>query len=158
MSSQTDHSVLLIGFIVTYNHMYVCAYLKFEGASTSQVIGARNEWWVMMIMMGPKASWHFSYRWGKPPKKTLTQETCPDRDRTRARCVTGTHATTCPTAVDLQPHLNWFCPLWNLLWLTETLQFKSPKRFWEFLNDKLHNIDYYNDRYIAVFHLKILKI
>ena len=24
-----------------------------------------------------KASWHLSYRWGKPPKN-LTQETCPD--------------------------------------------------------------------------------
>ena len=35
------------------------------------------------------------------PRKNLTQETCPDRDRTRARCVTGAHATTCSTAVDV---------------------------------------------------------
>ena len=34
------------------------------------------------------------------PRKNLTQETCPDRDRTRARCVTSAHATTCSTAVD----------------------------------------------------------
>ena len=27
------------------------------------------------------------------PRKNLTQETCPDRDRPRARCVTGAHAT-----------------------------------------------------------------
>ena len=33
----------------------------------------------------------------KKPRKNLTQETCPDRDRTRARCVTSAHATTCST-------------------------------------------------------------
>ena len=33
-------------------------------------------------------------------RKKLNQETCPDRDRTRARCVTGAHDTTCSTAVD----------------------------------------------------------
>ena len=37
----------------------------------------------------------------KNPEKILTQETCPDRDRTRARCVTGAHTTACPTAVDI---------------------------------------------------------
>ena len=34
------------------------------------------------------------------PRKNLTQETYPDRDRARARCVTSAHATTCSTAVD----------------------------------------------------------
>ena len=34
------------------------------------------------------------------PWKNLTMETCPDRDRTRARYVTDVHGTTCPTAVD----------------------------------------------------------
>ena len=34
-------------------------------------------------------------------RKNLTQETCPDRGRTRARCVVSAHATTCSTAVDL---------------------------------------------------------
>ena len=33
-------------------------------------------------------------------RKNLTQETCPTRDRTRARCMTGAHATAWPTAVD----------------------------------------------------------
>ena len=32
-------------------------------------------------------------------RKNLTQETCPDRDRIRARCVTSAHATTCSKAV-----------------------------------------------------------
>ena len=48
----------------------------FEGESTSQVIGARNEWlWMIMMakwysgILGPKASWHLSYGWGKTPKK-----------------------------------------------------------------------------------------
>ena len=51
-------------------------YLKFKGASTSQVISARNEWLGMIMMAkwysgtwGPKASWHLSYRCGKTPKK-----------------------------------------------------------------------------------------
>ena len=35
------------------------------------------------------------------PRKNNTHQTCPDGDRTRARCVTGAHATACPTAVDL---------------------------------------------------------
>ena len=34
------------------------------------------------------------------PRKNLTQETCPNRDRTRACCVTGAHAAAWPTAVD----------------------------------------------------------
>ena len=38
------------------------------------------------------------------PRKNLIQETCPDRDRTRTRCVTSAHATTCSTAVDIY----WF--------------------------------------------------
>ena len=50
--------------------------------STSQVIGARNEWvwWPNDIRgpWGPKASRHLSYRWGKTPKN-FTQETFPDR-------------------------------------------------------------------------------
>ena len=35
------------------------------------------------------------------PRKNLTQETCPDGDRTRSRCVTSAHATACSTAVDI---------------------------------------------------------
>ena len=46
---------------------------------------------------GPKVSWYLSYRWGNPPppKKNLTQETCPDqgsnpgllRDRRTCYCL-----------------------------------------------------------------------
>ena len=35
------------------------------------------------------------------PRKNLTQEPVPTGDRTRARCVTIAHVTTCSTAVDL---------------------------------------------------------
>ena len=50
---------------------------------------------------GPKASWHLSYRWEKTQKKTSPRKLVPNGDRTRARCVTSAHATTCSTAVDL---------------------------------------------------------
>ena len=45
---------------------------------------ANMEWWLRRPNdtrgpWGPKVSWHLSYRWGKTPKKNLTQETCPDR-------------------------------------------------------------------------------
>ena len=36
------------------------------------------------------------------PRRNLAQELVPTGDRTRARCVTGAHATACPTAVDLK--------------------------------------------------------
>ena len=36
----------------------------------------------------------------KPPKKPSPRKLVPTRDRTRARCVTGAHATACHTAVD----------------------------------------------------------
>ena len=36
----------------------------------------------------------------KPRKKTSPRKPVPTRDRTRARCVTSSHATTCSTAVD----------------------------------------------------------
>ena len=34
------------------------------------------------------------------PRKSLTQETCPDRGSNPARCVTVAHVTACSTAVD----------------------------------------------------------
>ena len=34
------------------------------------------------------------------PRKTLPRKLVPTGDRTRACCMTGAHATTCPTAVD----------------------------------------------------------
>ena len=35
------------------------------------------------------------------PGKTSPRKFVPTRDRTRARCVIGAHATACPTAMDL---------------------------------------------------------
>ena len=45
---------------------------------------ANMEWWLrrpndIRGPRGPKASRHLSYRWGKFPRKNLTQETCPER-------------------------------------------------------------------------------
>ena len=85
--------------------MYVCIF-GFKGTSTSQVIGARNE----MMMDNYDGQMIFGDLVGlklpdirltgeEKPKK-LTQETCPDRDRTRARCMTSVQATTCSTVVD----------------------------------------------------------
>ena len=50
--------------------------------------------------LGPKVSWHLSYRWGKTPQKSSPRKHVPTGDRNRAYCVTGALATTCPTAVD----------------------------------------------------------
>ena len=50
---------------------------------------------------GPKASWHLSCRWGKNSIKSSPRKLVPTGDRTRARCMTGVHATACPTAVDV---------------------------------------------------------
>ena len=63
------------------------------------------EWWLrrpndIRGPWGPKVSWHLSYGWGKTPKKTSPRKPVPTGDRTRARCVTSAHATTCSTAVD----------------------------------------------------------
>ena len=44
---------------------------------------------------------HICLTGGEKTRKYLTQETCPDRGSNRARCVTGAHATTCSTSVDL---------------------------------------------------------
>ena len=53
----------------------VYVYLRFWGASTSQVIGARNEWWVRMIMM---AKWYSGTLGGlKLPDICLTGEEKP---------------------------------------------------------------------------------
>ena len=86
--------------------MYVCIF-GFKGASTSQVIGARNEMMddydgqmIFGDLVGLKLPWHSSYRWGKTPKKP-PRKLVPTGDRTRARCVTSAHATTCSTAVDM---------------------------------------------------------
>ena len=48
---------------------------------------------------GPKVSWHLSYRWRKIPK-TSPRKLVLKGDGSRARCVTGVHATASFTAVD----------------------------------------------------------
>ena len=64
----------------------MCVYLRFLGASTSQVIGARNQ----MIMDDDDGQMIFGDLMGltlpgirltgeEKPRKNLTQETCPDR-------------------------------------------------------------------------------
>ena len=65
---------------------------------------ANMEWWLrrpndIRGPWGPKVSRHLSYRWGKSRKET-PRKLVPTGDRTRARCVTGAHATTCSTSVD----------------------------------------------------------
>ena len=64
------------------------------------------EWWLrrpneIRGPWGPKVSWHLSDRWGNTPKKTSPRKPVPTGDRTRARCVTSAHATTCSQAVDI---------------------------------------------------------
>ena len=75
--------------------------------STHPVIPTRRIWnddydgqMILGDPGGPKVSWHLSDRWGKTPKKTSPRKRVPTGDRTRARCVTSAHATTCSTAVD----------------------------------------------------------
>ena len=59
--------------------MYV--YLRFYGASISQVIGARNEWWPNDIRGTLKAESFLTFvlQVKKNPEKNLTQETWPGR-------------------------------------------------------------------------------
>ena len=86
--------------------MYVCIF-GFKGASISKDIGARNEM-MMDDYDGQMIFWDLvglklpdiRLAGEEKPRKNLTQETCPAGDRTRARCVTSAHATTCSTAVD----------------------------------------------------------
>ena len=79
----------------------------FKGASTSQVIGARNE---MMMddydsqriyedLVGLKLP-DIRLTGEEKSRKTSPRKLVPTGDRTRARCVTSAHATTCSTAVD----------------------------------------------------------
>ena len=85
---------------------YVCIF-GFKGASTSEVIGARNE----MMMDDNDGQMIFVDLVGlnltdirltgeENPEKTSPRKPVPSEDRTRARCVTSAHATTCSTAVD----------------------------------------------------------
>ena len=79
----------------------------FKGASTSKVIGARNE----MRMDDYDGQMIFGDLVGlmlpdirltgeEKPRKTSPTKLVPTGHRTRARCVTSAHATTWSTAVD----------------------------------------------------------
>ena len=46
----------------------------------------------------------------KPRKKSSPRKLVPTGDRTRARCVTGTHATAWPAAVDSGVGINFIWP------------------------------------------------
>ena len=93
--------------------MCVCIF-GFKGASTSQVIGARNE----MMMDDYDGQMIFGDLVGlklpdirltgeENPEKTSVRKLVPTGDRTRAPCVTSAHATTCSTAVDIEFHGNF---------------------------------------------------
>ena len=94
--------------------MYVCVCIfGCKGASTSKVIGARNE----MMMDDYDDQMIFGDHVGlklpdirltgeENPEKTSPRKLVPTGNRTRARCVTGAHATTCSTAVDRIGWLN----------------------------------------------------
>ena len=86
--------------------MDVCIF-GFKGASTSQVIGARNE----MMMDDYDGQMIFGDLGGlklpdirltgeEKPRKTSPRKLVPTGDRTRTRYVTSAHATTWSTAVD----------------------------------------------------------
>ena len=86
----------------------VCTF-GFKGASTSKVIGARNE----MMMDDYDGQMIFGDLVGiklpdirltgeEKPRKNLTQKICKTEDQTRARCVTDAHDTACSTALEPQ--------------------------------------------------------
>ena len=105
-SSLVLYRVPRSGSLILVKRPYVCIF-GLKGASTSQVIGARNEMMMddydgQMIygdLVGLKLP-DIRLTGEEKPRKNLTQETCPDWGRTRARCETSAHATTCSTAVD----------------------------------------------------------
>ena len=87
----------------------------FKGASTSQVIGARNE--MMMDDYGGKMIFgdlvglklpDIRLTGEEKPRKTSPRKLVPTGDRIRARCVTSAHATTCSTAVDVKHYKEKF--------------------------------------------------
>ena len=87
--------------------MYGCIF-GFKGASTSQVIGARNE--MMMddydgqIIFGDLVGLKLPdtrFTGEEKPRETSPRKLLPTGNQTLARCVTSAHATTCSTAVDI---------------------------------------------------------
>ena len=114
--------------------MYVS--LRFFGASTSQVIGAHNEWlWMIMMAkwysgtLGSKASWHLSHRWGKTPKN-LTQETCPDQEsnpgplRDRRACYHLSHSG--ERVIHYFFTFQWYSAIWCRHYVLKMFAYKMP--------------------------------
>ena len=68
-------------------------------------------------LSGPKASWHYSYRWGIAPKN-LTQETCLDQGsnqgplRDRRACYHLSHSVRCNVVILVLVYISSsvFCP------------------------------------------------
>ena len=94
-----------------YLFWLVCIF-GFKGASISKVIGARNE--MMMddydgqMIFGDLVDLKLPdirLAGEEKPRKTSPRKLVPIGNRTRARCVTSAHATTCSTAVDMLAHL-----------------------------------------------------
>ena len=101
------HSYQLWFHARSYLNIGIFVYFGFKSASTSQVVGSRNE-----MMMNDYDGQIFGDLVGlklpdirltgeKNPEKTSPRKLVPTGDRTRARCVTSARATTCSTAVDV---------------------------------------------------------
>ena len=94
--------------------MYVCIF-GFKGASTSQVIGARNEKMMddydgQMIfgdLVGLKLP-DIRLTGEEKPRKNLPRKPIPTGNRTRARCMKSAHATTSSTAVNNSDYIMFF--------------------------------------------------
>ena len=111
-------------FLITQGHggppgmrVQLNAEATYDTAQTEKTIHTRHtpihsskanmKWWLwrpndIRGPCGAKVSWHLSYRWGKTPKRTSPKKHVQTGDRTRARSVTGAHATACSTAVNQQ--------------------------------------------------------
>ena len=103
------HFSYVTGFSLTSpgetSMMSVCIF-GFKGASTSKVIGARNEMMddydgqmIFGVLVGLRIP-DIRLTGEENPEKTSPRKLVPTGERTRARCVTSAHATTCSTAVD----------------------------------------------------------
>ena len=107
-AKQNIHGKKLEIFMDKIKANKVCMYciFGFKGTSTSQVIGARNEMMdyydgqmIFGDLVGLKLP-DIRLTGEEKPRKNSPRKLVPTGDRTRARCVTSAHATTCSTAVD----------------------------------------------------------
>ena len=96
-----------------FEWMYV--YLGLRARQQLRSLAPVMKWWWMIMM----AKWYSGTLWAwsfltfilqvrKTPEKTSPRKPVPPGDRTRARCVISSHATTCSTAVD---------PIFEAMWI-----------------------------------------